>query len=231
MWRRPSGRLAQLRRQLSSGGSAQQGRTLTSSAASGGDGAGQVVLVTGATGKVGTVFLAEYARTHPAGVIRALCNNRTLPETERLQVVRGSIGDREVCEEAMAGVTHVVHLATVKETPDLVMDVTVKGMFQLLEVRKPATPPLLPPPTPRRPLTVGEGVAAGAGGARVADVRAVHAHRRRCRHGTLLLQVSPRRRSAPASLPKHTPASCTHGAGAHSGKDWTNSSKSSSFLT
>ena len=147
MWRRPSGRLAQLRRQLSSGGSAQQGRTLTSSAASGGDGAGQVVLVTGATGKVGTVFLAEYARTHPAGVIRALCNNRTLPETERLQVVRGSIGDREVCEEAMAGVTHVVHLATVKETPDLVMDVTVKGMFQLLEA-SPVSPsaPLHPDP-------------------------------------------------------------------------------------
>lgn len=36
----------------------------------------------------------------------------------------------------MAGVTHVVHLATVKETPDLVMDVTVKGLFQLLEVAK-----------------------------------------------------------------------------------------------
>jgi hypothetical protein len=32
--------------------------------------------------------------------------------------------------------THVVHLATVKETPDLVMDVTVKGLFQLLEVAK-----------------------------------------------------------------------------------------------
>jgi hypothetical protein len=36
----------------------------------------------------------------------------------------------------MDGVTHVVHLATVKETPDLVMDVTVKGLFQLLEVAK-----------------------------------------------------------------------------------------------
>ena len=60
--------------------------------AAGGDGAGQVVLVTGATGKVGTVFLAEYARTHPAGTIRALCNNRTVPESDRVQVVKGSIG-------------------------------------------------------------------------------------------------------------------------------------------
>ena len=33
----------------------------------------------------------------------------------------------------MDGVTHVVHLATCKETPELVMDVTVKGLFWLLE--------------------------------------------------------------------------------------------------
>ena len=49
--------------------------------------------------------------------------------------------------------THVVHLATVKETPDLVMDVTVKGMFQLLEVARESPtvcPPLYPPQcTPR----------------------------------------------------------------------------------
>jgi UDP-glucose 4-epimerase len=36
----------------------------------------------------------------------------------------------------MEGVTHVVHLATVKETPDLVMDVTVKGLFMLLELAR-----------------------------------------------------------------------------------------------
>jgi UDP-glucose 4-epimerase len=33
----------------------------------------------------------------------------------------------------MADVTHVVHLATCKESPEIVMDVTVKGMFWLLE--------------------------------------------------------------------------------------------------
>ena len=33
----------------------------------------------------------------------------------------------------MDGVTHVVHLATCKETPEVVMDVTVKGLFWLLE--------------------------------------------------------------------------------------------------
>eukprot|EP01052_Picozoa_sp_SAG31_P030216 SAG31_NODE_3081_length_4701_cov_2.801608_2_plen_266_part_00 len=100
------------------------------------DGSGEVVLVTGATGKVGSVFIKEYQKARPCGVIRALCNNRMLPETERQQVVKGSIGDRSVVEKAMSGVTHVVHLATVKETPDLVMDVTVKGMFMLLEAAK-----------------------------------------------------------------------------------------------
>jgi UDP-glucose 4-epimerase len=34
---------------------------------------------------------------------------------------------------AMKGITHVLHCATCKETPDDVMDVTVKGLFWLLE--------------------------------------------------------------------------------------------------
>src|SRR5688572_27972255 len=42
--------------------------------------------------------------------IRALCHNRSLPEDERLTVVKGSISDRTVCEAAMRDVTHVVHL-------------------------------------------------------------------------------------------------------------------------
>ena len=36
-------------------------------------------------------------------------------------------------EAAVAGVSHVVHLATCKETPEVVMDVTVKGLFWLIE--------------------------------------------------------------------------------------------------
>ncbi len=94
----------------------------------------QRVLVTGATGKVGQAFLARlleeprFADTR----IRALCHQRSLDE-ERVETVFGSISDREVVAAAMDGVTHVVHLATVKETPEAVMDVTVKGLFWLLE--------------------------------------------------------------------------------------------------
>ncbi len=91
------------------------------------------ILVTGATGKVGQALIATLARTMPMTRITALCHNRVLPETATLKVVRGSMSEREVCKRAVEGATHVVHLATCKETPDDVMDVTVKGLFWLLE--------------------------------------------------------------------------------------------------
>jgi len=50
-----------------------------------------------------------------------------------MEVVSGTISDRTVVRQAMQGVTHVVHCATCKETENLVMDVTVKGLFWLLE--------------------------------------------------------------------------------------------------
>ncbi|HEY6632422.1 MAG TPA: NAD(P)-dependent oxidoreductase [Rhizobiaceae bacterium] len=94
-----------------------------------------LILATGATGKVGRNLIArllEDSRFDGARV-RALCHNRTLPGNDRLEVVRGSIADRDVVSKALAGATHIVHLATCKETPDEVMDVTVKGLFWLLE--------------------------------------------------------------------------------------------------
>jgi UDP-glucose 4-epimerase len=94
-----------------------------------------LVLVTGAAGKVGQAFIARMSRA-PLDAnmkIRALCHNRVLPETDVLSVMKGSIAEREVCDRVMRDVTHVVHLATCKETPDEVMDVTVKGLFWLLE--------------------------------------------------------------------------------------------------
>jgi UDP-glucose 4-epimerase len=94
------------------------------------------ILVTGATGKVGTHFidriLAE-SRGSPDLTIRALCHNRPLEPRSSLEVVRGSISDREAVRQAMQGVTHVVHCATCKETPDQVMEVAVQGLFWLLE--------------------------------------------------------------------------------------------------
>lgn len=93
------------------------------------------LLVTGATGKVGQAFLKRVLAEprFAAAKIVALCHNRTLPETDRLKVVRGSIADPAVIAAALAGTTHIIHMATVKEDPVQAMDVAVKGMFLLLE--------------------------------------------------------------------------------------------------
>jgi len=92
------------------------------------------LLITGATGKVGSnLILRLRSRPQPDLVIRALCHNRALPAAPGLEVVKGTISDRGAVQRAMDGVSHVVHLATCKEIPELVMDVTVKGLFWLTE--------------------------------------------------------------------------------------------------
>jgi UDP-glucose 4-epimerase len=100
-----------------------------------------LVLVTGATGKVGRHFIQRFLADErfPKGRVRALCHNRVLDESDRLEVARGSISDQGAVDAAMDGVTHVLHLATCKETPDEVMDVAVKGLFWLLEAFRNST--------------------------------------------------------------------------------------------
>ncbi|MBL48413.1 MAG: UDP-glucose 4-epimerase [Roseibacillus sp.] len=93
------------------------------------------ILVTGATGKVGRAFIERLlgSSEFPDCTVRAFCHNRVLPEQERLEIIKGSIARREDVETALEGISHVLHLATCKETPGDVMDVTVKGLFWLLE--------------------------------------------------------------------------------------------------
>ena len=92
------------------------------------------ILVTGAAGKVGQCLIESYLAEQPVGTIRALCHNRIIEASDRIEVVRGTISDRDVVRRAMDGVTHVVHLATCKETPEQVMDVTVKGKAATLKL-------------------------------------------------------------------------------------------------
>ncbi len=95
----------------------------------------RIILITGATGKVGQHFIGRLLKEpgFEDFKVRALCHSRMLDESERLSVVKGSISDRGAVAEALTGATHVLHLATCKETPDAIMDVAIKGMFWLLE--------------------------------------------------------------------------------------------------
>ena len=96
------------------------------------------ILITGATGKVGQVVIKRLLNDSRFDdfVIRALCHNRLLPPEERLEIVRGSIDKREIVELIMKDVSHLLHLATSKETPENIMDVAVKCLFWLLEASR-----------------------------------------------------------------------------------------------
>ncbi len=95
------------------------------------------ILVTGAAGKVGQAFIRQLLASGDerlAGfTVRALCHNRMLSAGPRLEVMAGSMEERATADRAVEGVTHVLHLATSKETPETIMDVAVKGLFWLLE--------------------------------------------------------------------------------------------------
>jgi nucleoside-diphosphate-sugar epimerase len=94
-----------------------------------------LILVTGATGKVGRAFIARLL-DDPARAqwrVRAFCHQRPFPAHARVESVFGAIQDRSAVSRALEGVTHVLHLATCKEIPEDAMDVAVKGLFWLLE--------------------------------------------------------------------------------------------------
>jgi len=93
------------------------------------------ILVTGATGKVGRAFIYRLLADSrfDSFKVRVLCHNREFEPHKRIVNIHGSIVYRDIVENAMDGVTHVVHLATVKETPGQIMDVAVKSLFWRLE--------------------------------------------------------------------------------------------------
>ena len=93
------------------------------------------ILITGATGKVGAHFIRRCLADSASDgtILRALCHSRTLESRPRLEIARGSIAERSVVQAAMQDVTHVLHLATCKETPEDIMDVAIKGLFWILE--------------------------------------------------------------------------------------------------
>jgi nucleoside-diphosphate-sugar epimerase len=93
------------------------------------------LLVTGASGKIGQVFLTAFLAQPKFSdwQVVALCNNRMVEARDRLSVLKGSIADAQAVARALEGVTHVLHLAAVKESPDQAIDVALKGLYVLLE--------------------------------------------------------------------------------------------------
>ena len=65
-----------------------------------------IILVTGATGKVGRAFIhrlladSKFESFH----VRALCHNRQLDSHPRIQNIHGSIEHRKVVDEALLGI-------------------------------------------------------------------------------------------------------------------------------
>jgi nucleoside-diphosphate-sugar epimerase len=114
----------------------------------------RLILVTGATGKVGRTFVDRVLSSPGSTGIRALCHNRQFEPGPRLEVVAGSIDDPQTVEAAVAGATHVLQLATTKETPETIFDVAIKGLFWLLEACRAS-------PTFRRLVLVGGDAAVG----------------------------------------------------------------------
>jgi nucleoside-diphosphate-sugar epimerase len=96
------------------------------------------VLVTGAAGKVGQAFLRRLfdEPRFSEFTARALLHNRKLEPHNRLEMIYGGVQDVETVDQAMEGVSHVLHLATCKETPSQIMDVAIKGLFWLLEASR-----------------------------------------------------------------------------------------------
>lgn len=113
------------------------------------------LLVTGLTGKVGSHFLPAFRATprFSRWTVRAICHNRGIDDPA-VEVVRGSLSDAAMVRTAMEGVTHVLHMAAVKESPDQAMDVGVKGMFNLLEAFRAA-------PTSRQFMLIGGDCSVG----------------------------------------------------------------------
>ncbi len=96
------------------------------------------ILVTGASGKVGQNFIAHFKTNSKFkdDSIVAFCHNRLIKEENNISVFKGNITDKNSVFEAMKDITHVIHLATCKESPDIIIDVTVKGLFWLLEAAR-----------------------------------------------------------------------------------------------
>ena len=97
------------------------------------------ILVTGATGFVGTVLLPLLAERYAKAALTALVlPGETIPafwERLGIRTVRGDITDRDAVDRAVAGQSHIIHLAGFisywKYHRDLLTAINVEGVMHL----------------------------------------------------------------------------------------------------
>lgn len=90
----------------------------------------QSVSIFGASGKIGRRVLAVL---NERGIkVRALVHN-TVVEGDNVECIRGSIVDPQAVREVVRGTDAVLHLATMKEDPEVFFDVSLRGTFNILE--------------------------------------------------------------------------------------------------
>jgi len=87
----------------------------------------------GASGKIGRAALPMLAGR--GCHVRALIHHTPLPEkyAETTTEIRGSITDSAAVEETVRGADIVIQMATTKENPETFFDVSLKGIFHILE--------------------------------------------------------------------------------------------------
>jgi len=88
------------------------------------------VLVTGASGKIGRRLVPALVA---AGYRVRAVEFHTPVAGKGVEVARGSVSDRAFVKRAIADVDAVIHLASAKEDRDGVIDVSMRGTFNLLD--------------------------------------------------------------------------------------------------
>ena len=104
---------------------------------------GKQILITGGAGFIGTQLSQRLIDDNHIVILDTLHRNAIkdtkLEAHPNLTWIKGDVRDREAAEQAIKGVTHVIHLAsiagvdTVMNNPLLTMDVCIKGTFNMLE--------------------------------------------------------------------------------------------------
>ena len=91
------------------------------------------ILVTGASGKIGRSLIP--ALVQEGYRVRAV-QFQTPLAFDDVEVITGSVSDRDFVRRACNGIDAVCHLATSKEDPEYFLDVSVRGTFNLLDAAR-----------------------------------------------------------------------------------------------